>query len=177
MPVQSNILTTAAEPLHVSVGPSSLGLVLVAHTISGIRSVLLGDDHAALWSDLRKRFPSAELIEVDAYLNPVAADVIEFVNTPGGRLEAPLDLVGSEFQRAVWSELLRIPLGSTVSYADIARRIGRPTAARAVAHACATNPVAIIVPCHRVVASDGGLAGYRWGLERKRALLEREAAA
>lgn len=177
MTVSSNTLIAAAEELHVSIGPSSLGLVLVAHSAAGVRAVLLGDDHAALWSDLRTRFPNAELIEVDAYVNPVAADVIAFVNAPEGRIEATLDLVGSEFQRAVWRELQTIPAGSTVSYTEIAQRIGRPTAARAVAHACATNPVAVIIPCHRVVASDGALSGYRWGIERKRALLEREAAA
>ena len=157
--------------------PSSLGLVLVARsaTSDGLCAVLLGDDRETLRRELQDRFPGATLIEGDAALHAQAMRVVELVESPERGLDIELDLRGTEFQRMVWQALREIPAGSTATYTEIARRIGRPAAVRAVGHACGANPLAVIVPCHRAVRSDGTLAGYRWGIERKRILLEREA--
>jgi AraC family transcriptional regulator of adaptative response/methylated-DNA-[protein]-cysteine methyltransferase len=170
-------IMTVKEPIQLSLGQSSLGLVLVAQSASGICAVLLGDDRDALRRDLQERFPDATLIEGDEKLSALAARMIDPVESPARGLDLPLDLRGTEFQRSVWQALRKIPAGSTATYTEIAGRIGRPTAARAVAQACAANALAVVIPCHRVLRSDGRLPGYRWGIERKRSLLEREAVA
>ncbi|HWA89661.1 MAG TPA: methylated-DNA--[protein]-cysteine S-methyltransferase [Rhizomicrobium sp.] len=153
------------EALSVAVGETSLGLTLVARSAKGVCAVLFGASRAALLRDLRERFPSEVFVHE-------TADLERFVDGS----DFALDLRGTAFQQKVWSALRRIPCGKTASYADIARRIGRPSATRAVAGACAANPVAVAVPCHRVVRSDGSLSGYRWGTARKERLLAREAA-
>lgn len=160
--------------------PSSLGLILVARSAGngrGLRAVFIDDKADSLLAQLRDSFPGVSLIAGDTELEAIATRVVEFVEVPTRGLDVPLDLRGTEFQQRVWQALREIPAGSTASYTDIARRIGRPTAVRAVGHACAVNNLALAIPCHRAVRSDGSLAGYRWGLERKRILLEREAAS
>jgi AraC family transcriptional regulator of adaptative response/methylated-DNA-[protein]-cysteine methyltransferase len=164
------------EEIRVEIGHSSLGLVLVAVSAKGIRAVQLGDDSSALRRELSERFPNVKLTDPDSSTSVLADKVIDFVESEVGTLDAPLDIRGTDFQRAVWEELREIPPGSTISYTELAARVGKPNAVRAVAHACAENPLAVIVPCHRAVRSDGSLAGYRWGLDRKRALLSREAS-
>ncbi|HEU5303753.1 MAG TPA: methylated-DNA--[protein]-cysteine S-methyltransferase [Gemmatimonadales bacterium] len=162
--------------LLFALGHSSLGAVLVAGTERGIRAILLGDDPAALIDDLQGRFHETALTRADAPLAPLLARVVQLVESPGAEVYLPLDIQGTPFQRRVWQELRDIPAGSTTTYTDIANRIGSPQSARAVAQACAANPLAVAVPCHRVVRGDGELSGYRWGVERKRVLLEREAS-
>ena len=156
-------------------GRCSLGRVLVATSGKGICAILLGDDGAALADDLHRRFPRLVIIAADAELETPLAKVIGFVEAPSAGLDWPLDIKGTAFQRRVWQALAEIPPGSTVSYADVARRLGSPKAVRAVARACAGNPIAVAIPCHRVVRSDGAPSGYRWGVARKQALLAREA--
>lgn len=153
----------------------SLGSVLVATTERGVCAILLGDDPQAMARDLSSRFPRAQLLGADGELGPLVARVVALVDGTGADDGLPLDIRGTAFQHRVWQALRRVPAGETVTYSDLARSIGAPRAARAVAGACADNPLAVAVPCHRVVRADGGLAGYRWGLERKRALLAREA--
>ncbi len=165
------------ERVRVAIGESSIGLVLVAHGNKGLTAVLLGDDRDTLRSDLQERLPGATLSDHGVARDALAAKVIAFVDSPARELDVPLDMRGSAFQREVWQALREIPLGNVASYSDVAVRIGRPNAGRAVAAACAANPLAVVVPCHRVVRRDGGLAGYRWGVDRKRALLEREGTA
>ena len=167
---------SGVDEMQVAIAASSLGLVLVARSEKGIAAVLLGDDRDVLYRDFERRFPGAESREADATLAALAAEVVRCVESPAHELDAPLDLRGTEFQRRVWRALREIPAGSTATYADIAIRIGLPKSARAVAQACGANAIAVLVPCHRIVRSDGDLAGYRWGVERKRALLAREAA-
>jgi AraC family transcriptional regulator, regulatory protein of adaptative response / methylated-DNA-[protein]-cysteine methyltransferase len=167
----------AVEVIHFTVLETSLGAVMVAQSAKGIIAVLLGDDREELRRDLEQRFPSAALIAGDARAEALAREVGAFLESPARGLNVPLDMRGTEFQRMVWEALRRIPPGSTESYADIARRIGMPKSARAVAQACAANALAVVIPCHRVVRGDGTLAGYRWGVQRKRALLEEEAAS
>ncbi|MDF2812398.1 MAG: O-6-methylguanine methyltransferase, partial [Microvirga sp.] len=142
-----------------------------------ICAILLGDDPDALVRNLQDRFPRANLIGGDAEFEQLVARVVGFVEAPAIGLDLPLDLRGTAFQQRVWLALREIPAGKTASYADIARRIGSPKAVRGVAQACAANALAVAIPCHRVVRSDGALSGYRWGVERKRALLDRENAA
>lgn len=168
---------TEREEMQVTIGESSLGLVLVAQGANGVIAVLLGDDRDALRRDLEARFPDAMLTDRDAKLDERTAEVIRLVESPEHSINAPLDMRGSEFQRKVWQALREIPAGKTASYTDVASRIGRPRSVRAVAAACAANHLAVVVPCHRVVRSNGQLAGYRWGVERKRTLLNREAVA
>ena len=163
------------EQIRCAVGASSLGSVLVAATQKGICAIALGDNPAQLKRDLKARFPHASVIEGDAAFERLVARVIALVEAPARAVSLPLDVRGTAFQQRVWEVLRQIPAGSTASYTEVARRIGSPRAVRGVAAACAANPTAIAIPCHRVVRSDGTLAGYRWGLERKRALLEREA--
>jgi AraC family transcriptional regulator of adaptative response/methylated-DNA-[protein]-cysteine methyltransferase len=159
------------------VGESSLGLVLTARSENGICAVLIADDRDELRRDLQTRFPDVTLVEGDDEMRALGARVVELIESPARGLDAPLDLGGTEFQRTVWQALREIPPGSTATYTEVANRIGRPTAARAVAHACAANRLAVVVPCHRVVRSDGSLSGYRWGVQRKRALLDKETVA
>ena len=165
------------EELRFAVGQCSLGAILVASSTRGVASILLGDDPETLVHDLQDRFPHATLIGGDAIYESLVAQVVGFVEAPALGLDLPLDVRGTAFQQRVWQALRDIPAGHTASYQDIAAKIGSPRAVRAVAGACAANPLAVAIPCHRVVRSDGGLSGYRWGVERKRALIEREASA
>ena len=166
----------ARAEIRFAVGECSLGSILVARSERGVCAIFLGDDPDALTRELQDRFPRATLIGADPAFEDVVAKVVGLIEAPGTGVDLPLDVRGTAFQQRVWRALRAIPAGSTASYREIASRIGTPRAVRAVAHACAVNPVAVAIPCHRVVRSDGGLAGYRWGVERKRELLEREAA-
>lgn len=159
-----------------ALGECSLGSILVACSDRGICAILLGDEAETLLVDLQRRFPRARLHPGDARFTSLVATVVGFVERPGLGLDLPLDIRGTAFQQRVWQALRRIPVGSTVSYTELARRIGQPRAARAVAAACAANALAVAIPCHRVVRRNGDLSGYRWGIERKRTLLERESA-
>ena len=165
----------SGEAIRFAVGECSLGAVLVAATARGVCAILLGDDPEALVRELQARFPKAGLTGGDAGFEGWVAQVVGLVEMPGTGLDLPLDIRGTAFQQRVWQALREIPAGSTATYTELARRIGTPRAIRAVAAACAANPLAVAIPCHRVVRLDGGLAGYRWGVERKRALLNREA--
>lgn len=169
--------STPATALRFATGDTSLGPVLVATSRRGVCAILMGDDADALVRDLRSRFPKARLIEGDAEVEGRVAQIAGAIEKPSRSLDLPLDIGGTAFQRLVWEAIRGIPSGTTSSYAEIARRIGAPGAVRAVARACAANPVAVAIPCHRVVRSDGALSGYRWGTGRKRALLAREAGA
>ena len=160
------------QPILFSTGRCALGIALVAKSERGLCALLLGDDSAALAVDLRQRFPQAEVRE--APLEPLVSQVATFLAAPAAGLDVTLDLHGSAFQKKVWKALQEIPAGSTESYGAIAQRIGAPQSAKEVGEACAANPIAVAIPCHRVVRKDGGLAGYRWGVRRKRALLELE---
>lgn len=162
--------------IRFAVGESSLGSIVVAQSERGICAILLGDDPDLLVRDLQDRFPRAELIGGDAEFEQLVARVVGFVEAPRTGLDLPLDIRGTAFQQRVWQALRAIPPGTTVSYAELARRIGAPKAVRAVGAACGANPIAVAIPCHRVVRSDGDLCGYRWGIDRKQALLAKEAA-
>jgi len=164
----------AGTRIRFATGECSLGAILVAATERGVCAVFMGDDPDALARDLQDRFPKAELIGGDAGFENLVSRVVGLVEAPGREFDLPLDVRGTAFQQRVWQALLEIPPGATASYADIAERIGSPKSVRAVARACAANPVAVAIPCHRVVRTDGGLSGYRWGVERKRELAERE---
>jgi AraC family transcriptional regulator of adaptative response/methylated-DNA-[protein]-cysteine methyltransferase len=163
--------------IRFAVGECSLGSILVAATDKGVCAIELGDDPDALVRDLHDFFPNARLVGGDAAFEELVARVVGFVEMPAQGFELPLDIRGTSFQQQVWNALRAIPAGSTATYSEIAKRIGRPKAVRAVAHACASNAIAVAIPCHRVVRTDGSLAGYRWGVARKRALLAREKAA
>ncbi len=160
--------------IRYGIGQCPLGWVLVAETDKGICTINLGDTPEALVEGLRTRFSEAELVDGNAGFDARLAQVLSFLDAPQGGLDLPLDIRGTAFQRRVWLALREIAPGSTASYGEVAARIGQPKAARAVAQACASNPIAVAIPCHRVVRSDGRLGGYRWGKERKRLLLERE---
>lgn len=164
------------EAIRFALGECSLGSILVAATAKGVCAILIGDDPDTLLRDLEDRFPCARLMGGDESFEGLVARVVALVEAPALGHDLPLDVRGTAFQQRVWQALRDIPAGSTESYAEIAARIGAPGAARAVARACAANPAAVAVPCHRVVRQDGGLSGYRWGVERKVALLEREAS-
>ncbi|KRB40083.1 MAG: bifunctional DNA-binding transcriptional regulator/O6-methylguanine-DNA methyltransferase Ada [Pseudomonadota bacterium] len=166
-----------AAVIKFAIGECSLGSILVAATDKGVCAILLGDDPEALARDLQDRFSRAELVGADAEFEALVAQVVGFVEQPGLGLDLPLDVRGTAFQQRVWRALREIPAGETAGYAQIAEKIGSPKAVRAVAQACAANAIAVAIPCHRVVRTDGALSGYRWGVERKRALLDREAAA
>lgn len=163
--------------IRFAVGECSLGAILVAQSQRGVCAIALGDDPAALVRQLEDRFPRAELIGGDAGFERLVAQVVGLVEAPGVGADLPLDIRGTAFQERVWRALREIPPGRTVSYTELARRLGLPRSVRAVAQACAANTLAVAIPCHRVVRSDGQLAGYRWGVERKRALLAREREA
>jgi AraC family transcriptional regulator, regulatory protein of adaptative response / methylated-DNA-[protein]-cysteine methyltransferase len=163
--------------IRFAVGQCSLGSILVASSAKGVCAILLGDDPELLVRDLQDRFPRAALRGGDAGFERTVATVVGFVEAPAVGLDLPLDVRGTAFQQRVWRALRRIPAGTTASYADIASRIGAPRSVRAVAQACAANALAVAIPCHRVVKQDGALSGYRWGVERKRRLLEKEGAA
>jgi AraC family transcriptional regulator of adaptative response/methylated-DNA-[protein]-cysteine methyltransferase len=165
----------AGATIRFALGECSLGSILVAATDKGICAILLGDDASALLRDLEDRFPKAQLVGGDRGFERLVAQVAGLVEAPGSSPDLPLDLRGTAFQHRVWQALRKIRPGTTASYSEIARRLGRPGCARAVAGAVAANPLAVAIPCHRVIRSDGSLSGYRWGVSRKRALLEREA--
>ncbi len=165
----------SADVINVAFARSPIGLVLVARSAAGLAAVLVGDDRDALRRELARRFPLGRLAGSDAALDALAVKVAALVDNPAKTLEVPLDMRGTPFQREVWRALRTIPPGSTTTYGELAARLGRPESARAVGAACGANPLAIIVPCHRVVARDGSLTGYRWGVERKQALLQHEA--
>jgi AraC family transcriptional regulator of adaptative response/methylated-DNA-[protein]-cysteine methyltransferase len=166
----------ANEEIRFAVGETSLGAILVASSKKGVASILLGTDPDTLVRNLQDRFPKARLIGADGDYEALVARVVGFVEAPNLGLDLPLDVRGTAFQQRVWQALQEIPVGQTVSYAEVARRIGSPKAVRAVAGACAANNLAVAIPCHRVVRNDGSLSGYAWGVERKRVLLDREAA-
>lgn len=167
----------ATEELHFAIGESSLGSILVASSATGVAAILLGDDPDALARDLQDRFPEARLVGADPTYEAIVASVVGMVEAPHLGLDLPLDVRGTAFQQRVWQALRDIAPGETLSYTALAARIGAPSATRAVAGACAANRLAVVIPCHRVVRSDGALSGYAWGVERKRAILDREQAA
>jgi O-6-methylguanine DNA methyltransferase len=158
-------------------GASTLGIVLVARSARGVCAILIGSDAGELTADLAARFPENTLVSDERKLEGDLAKILRFIENPAADLALELDIYGTPFQRRVWDALCAIPSGSTVTYAALARRIGEPRSARAVANACAANALALAIPCHRVIRSDGTPSGYRWGVERKRALLAREATA
>lgn len=166
----------AGESIRFAIGQCSLGAILVAATERGLCAILIGDQPEPLLQDLQARFPQAELLGAEPGFEQTVAQVIGLVEAPRLGLDLPLDVRGTAFQQRVWQALRAIPAGSTVSYAELAARLALPGGARAVAGACAANPVAVAIPCHRVVRTGGALSGYRWGIERKRTLLERERA-
>jgi AraC family transcriptional regulator of adaptative response/methylated-DNA-[protein]-cysteine methyltransferase len=167
----------ADTDIRFAIGACSLGAILVAQSARGVCAIALGDDPDALARELQDRFPNARLIGGDAAFERLIARVVGFVEAPALGLDLPLDVRGTAFQQRVWQALRALPAGTTASYAEVAARIGAPKAVRAVAQACGANPLAVAIPCHRVVRTDGTLSGYRWGVERKRALLAREATA
>lgn len=162
--------------IHFALGQCRLGALLVAQSPRGLCAIVLGDEPRVLLEQFQDRFPQARLIGADPAFEALVAQVVGFIEAPGVGLGLPLDLQGTLFQERVWRALQTIEPGQTLSYAQLAERIGMPCAVRAVARACATNNLAVAIPCHRVVRSDGGLSGYRWGVERKKALLALEAA-
>jgi AraC family transcriptional regulator, regulatory protein of adaptative response / methylated-DNA-[protein]-cysteine methyltransferase len=164
------------EEIQFHIAPCSLGFLLVAATGKGICSIRFGDAAAELQTELKQLFPKAHVVEGDATFSKVVSETLAFVEQPQAEFNLPLDIRGTAFQHQVWAALQKIPLGKTASYQEVAKSIGKPAAVRAVAGACAANPVAVAVPCHRVVKSDGALSGYRWGVERKAKLLKREGA-
>ena len=163
--------------IRYTTSKSSLGEVLVAATERGVSAVYLGDRTPKLVEELKQEYPRAEITAEKGAFSEWVDEIVARVEGGAPRRELPLDLQATAFQRRVWQELQGIPRGATRSYAQVARAVGKPHAVRAVARACATNPVSVVVPCHRVVRSDGELAGYRWGIKRKQMLLEREKNA
>jgi AraC family transcriptional regulator of adaptative response/methylated-DNA-[protein]-cysteine methyltransferase len=162
------------ETIRFTVVSTWLGWALIAATERGVCMTGLGDDRMVLESDLRRRFPAATLVPADGTLTGWAERVVRYITRPAEQLDLPLDIRGTAFQAQVWRALQKIPPGQTTTYTEIAAALGRPRAVRAVAQACAGNKLAVLIPCHRVVRTDGELAGYRWGVERKRALIARE---
>ena len=169
--------TAAPSEINFSIGECVLGRVLVAHSAVGVCAILIGSDAEDLKSDLAKRFQGSTLIANEPQLRDDLSKVVRFLETPSEGIDLALDMRGTPFQRRVWDALRAIPVGTTVTYTELARRIGGPRWARAVASACAANSIALAIPCHRVIRSNGALSGYRWGVERKRMLLHKEAAA
>jgi O-6-methylguanine DNA methyltransferase len=165
----------AVDEITFSIGESALGAVLIARSADGVCAILIGSEAAELESDLATQFTDSKLVRNDRKLSDDLRKILRFIETPSEGIELPLDIRGTPFQQRVWDELLRIPPGSIVTYGALANRTGDPGAVRAVANACAANAIALAIPCHRVVRSNGTLSGYRWGVERKRALLAKEA--
>ena len=163
--------------LSYAIGECALGRVLVARSVDGVCAILIGADHDELEADLAGRFPRATLVANEAVVHDDLAKVIRFVDKPTDRLHLTLDMRGTPLQRRVWEKLRTISVGRTVTYTELARWISPLASARVIAGACAANPIALAIPCHRVVRADGDLAGYRWGIERKRELIRREAMA
>ncbi len=169
-----NNRSNTAQPIRFTLGKSSLGPVLVATTATGVCAIFFGEHKDALKSDLEAGFPGSPLKQDDG-LAPLLDQVLKTIESPALACDLTLDMQGTLFQQRVWRALMSIPCGSTVSYSELAQSMGAPRAARAVARACAANRIAVVIPCHRVVRSDGALSGYRWGPERKRSLLDSEA--
>ena len=167
---------TPSEEIAFTTGDSTLGTVLVARSVRGVCAILIGSAAAELTADLATQFPESKLVRDDRSLDADLGKILRFIETPAQALDLPLDIRGTPFQRRVWDALCAIPTGRTVTYAALARRIGEPGSVRAVANACAANAIVLAIPCHRVIRSDGTPSGYRWGVERKRALIAREAA-
>jgi AraC family transcriptional regulator of adaptative response/methylated-DNA-[protein]-cysteine methyltransferase len=167
-------LIRAAATIGFAIAPCSLGFVIIAVSEQLIRSIMVGDDPEMLVSDLQNQYPN-DAIEVADKDKGLVAQVVDLIDRPEQATELPLDIRGTEFQMRVWDALRSVPPGATVSYASLAAQIGAPNAAQAVAQACAANPLAVAIPCHRAVQTNGEVAGYRWGVERKLALLKREA--
>jgi AraC family transcriptional regulator, regulatory protein of adaptative response / methylated-DNA-[protein]-cysteine methyltransferase len=165
------------EQLRYSIGVCALGTLLVASSAKGIAAISIGGNPEILKLDIQARFPEVDLVEGDAAHLALTVQVARFVEAPQTGLDLPLDIRGTAFQQKVWRALREIPTGATASYTEIAAKIDAPSAVRAVASACAANPLAVAIPCHRVLRRDGALAGYRWGIERKHDLLAREAQA
>lgn len=163
--------------IHYTISDSPLGRLLVAATERGVSALYLGESDAPLEAALKKEYPRADIRRDKSGLGSWLSQILEHLRGRQPHLDLPTDIQATAFQRSVWQELRRIPYATTKTYTEVARAIGHPTAVRAVARACATNPVSVVVPCHRVVREDGNLAGYRWGLERKQKLLERERIA
>lgn len=162
--------------IHFAIAESILGSLLVATSSKGVCAISLGNDPETLLRELQDRFPRADLVGGDQNFESIVATVVGFIETPALTLDLPLDIQGTVFQQKVWQALREIPYGTTVTYSELAKRIGAPTAVRAVASACAANTLAVVIPCHRVVRQDGSLSGYRWGIARKKALIDKEAA-
>ncbi len=156
---------------------TSFAVVLLARSEKGVCSILLGDTQDELYADLKQRWPNAELVNNEQALASYLKTIVEFLDAPLTPLDFPLDICGSDFQKSVWTVLQTIPVGQTLSYTDVAERLHKPKAVRAVANACAANPLALVIPCHRIVRADGAISGYRWGVERKYALLAKEEQA
>lgn len=164
------------ETIRFAADPCSLGLVLAATSENGLCAILFGNEMNQLVRDLQGRFPHANLNEGGHEASQALAQIVGFIERPTQGLDLPLDPRGTPFQQLVWKALRDVPAGTTASYGEIAKRIGRPKEAKEVAEACAVNPIAVAIPCHRIVKADGSISGYRWGVKRKRALLAREAA-
>jgi len=170
-------LEVNAEEIKFATGKSELGTILIARSAAGVCAILIGDGAEVLKRDLAEGFTDAKLVRNDAALRTDLEKILAFIKTPAKGLDLSLDIRGTPFQRRVWSALLGVRVGYKISYAALASRIGKPRAIRAVANACAANAIALAIPCHRVVRSDGALAGYRWGMERKRSMVEKETEA
>jgi len=170
-------LKPSTEEIKFATGKSELGAVLVARSAAGVCAILIGDGTEVLKRDLAEKFTDAKLVRDDWALRTDLEKILTFIKTPAKGLDLPLDIRGTPFQRHVWAALLGVRVGYKITYAVLASRIGEPHAIRAVANACAANAIALAIPCHRVVRSDGALAGYRWGAERKRRMVEKEAEA
>ncbi|WP_457152605.1 methylated-DNA--[protein]-cysteine S-methyltransferase [Mesorhizobium sp. P5_C1] len=168
--------TATLDTIAYAIGQSAIGKILAARSDIGVCAILIGSDTDALEQDLGNRFPGKMLVEDETALRDDLTAIARFVETPSAGLDLPLDMRhGTPFQQRVWDVLRTIPCGATITYTALARRLGQPNGARAVATACAANAIAIGIPCHRVVHTDGTLSGYRWGIERKRVLLDKEA--
>ncbi len=167
----------ASNTIEYAITETAFAMILLARSEQGVCALLLGDTQDELYADLQQRLPKAQLIRNDAALASLLTTVTDFLTAPLTPLDFKLDIQGSDFQKSVWAILRSIPVGSTLSYTDIAELLHKPTAVRAVANACAANPLALVIPCHRIVRADGGISGYRWGVERKRALLAQEQHA
>jgi methylated-DNA-[protein]-cysteine S-methyltransferase/AraC family transcriptional regulator of adaptative response/methylated-DNA-[protein]-cysteine methyltransferase len=172
---QAKATTTPVDILSYAVADCTLGKVLIARSAEGVCAILLGDDAEELAADLAARFPQAALVPSEVAVNDDLAKVLRYLERPAEGLHLALDMRGTPFQRRVWEKLRAISAGRTVSYMELARWISPLANPRAVARACAANPIALAIPCHRVVRSNGDLAGYRWGIERKRELIRKEA--
>jgi O-6-methylguanine DNA methyltransferase len=170
-------LKASAEEIKFATGKSELGAILVARSAAGVCAILIGDGVEVLKRDLVEKFTDAMLVRDDRALRTDLEKILTFIKTPAKGLDLPLDIRGTPFQRRVWAALLSVRVGYKITYAALASRIGEPRAIRAVANACASNAIALAIPCHRVIRSDGALAGYRWGVERKRSMVKKEAGA